>query len=53
MTMGCGDRCPAVPAARREDWPIPDPKGRGPDAFRTARDDIRARVRGLLTGMGL
>ena len=26
VTMGCGDACPAVPAARREDWPVPDPK---------------------------
>src|SRR5438128_213918 len=25
VTMGCGDECPLVRAARREDWGIPDP----------------------------
>ena len=24
VTMGCGDECPAVPGAAREDWPLPD-----------------------------
>jgi len=27
ITMGCGDECPVVPGAHREDWPIRDPKG--------------------------
>src|SRR6478736_368341 len=26
VTMGCGDYCPLVNAARREDWNIPDRK---------------------------
>src|SRR5262245_3794281 len=26
ITMGCGDDCPWVPARRREDWNLPDPK---------------------------
>ena len=34
VTMGCGDACPWVPAKRREDWAIPDPKEMDPDAFR-------------------
>jgi len=24
VTMGCGDECPVVPGARRDDWPLPD-----------------------------
>ncbi len=28
VTMGCGDECPAVPGAQREDWPLEDPKGK-------------------------
>jgi len=27
VTMGCGDQCPFVPGAVREDWPLEDPKG--------------------------
>ena len=27
ITMGCGESCPIVPGARRDDWPIEDPKG--------------------------
>jgi len=26
ITMGCGDNCPWVPAKRREDWALPDPR---------------------------
>ena len=51
VTMGCGDACPTVPAARREDWPIPDPKGGGLEAFRTVRDDLRRRIRALLLSL--
>jgi arsenate reductase (thioredoxin) len=48
VTMGCGDACPWVPARRREDWEIPDPKDMEPVAFRAVRDEIERRVRGLL-----
>jgi len=48
VTMGCGDACPHVPARRREDWDIPDPKDMPPEAFRHVRDDIRTRVARLL-----
>ena len=27
VTMGCGESCPVVPGAKREDWELPDPKG--------------------------
>ena len=28
ITMGCGDQCPVVPGAVRDDWPLDDPKGK-------------------------
>ena len=49
ITMGCGDDCPWVPAKRREDWALPDPKHLVGDAYRAVRDEISARVRRLLT----
>ena len=48
ITMGCGDACPWVPAKRREDWALPDPRDMDDDAYRAVRDDIAARVRALL-----
>lgn len=48
ITMGCGDNCPWVPAKRREDWALPDPKHMDDDAYRAVRDDISARVKQLL-----
>ena len=48
ITMGCGDECPVVPGARRDDWPLEDPKGKPVERVREIRDDIRARVLGLL-----
>ena len=51
VTMGCGDSCPWVPAKRREDWALPDPKHLEGDAYRAVRDDIRARVRALLESL--
>ena len=49
VTMGCGDECPYVPGLRRDDWPLPDPKGQGIDSVRKTREEIRARVLALLT----
>jgi protein-tyrosine-phosphatase len=51
ITMGCGDACPWVPAKRREDWALPDPRDMDDDAYRAVRDDIAARVRTLLTSL--
>lgn len=45
ITMGCGDDCPYVPGLRREDWPLPDPKGQPIEQVRALRDQIRRRVR--------
>lgn len=53
VTMGCGEECPYVPGLRRDDWPLPDPKGRPLDEVRQVRDDIRTRVYALLTAEGL
>jgi protein-tyrosine-phosphatase len=51
ITMGCGDECPLVHAALREDWGIPDPKHLSDEEFRQVRDLIEARVVGLLKRM--
>ncbi len=48
VTMGCGDDCPYVPGLRRDDWPLPDPKGQGLDSVRRTRDEIRERVLDLV-----
>jgi arsenate reductase len=48
ITMGCGDECPFVPGLRRDDWPLPDPKGRPIEEVRAIRDDLRARVQALI-----
>ena len=52
ITMGCGDECPVVPGARRDDWPLDDPKGRGLEEVRRIRDDIRRRVAALIADEG-
>jgi len=51
ITMGCGDNCPWVPAKRREDWALPDPKHMSDDDYRAVRDDISARVKALLASL--
>ncbi|WP_343203538.1 MULTISPECIES: hypothetical protein [unclassified Dyella] len=48
VTMDCGDNCPWVPAKRREDWNLPDPKHMDDAGYRAVRDDIGTRVRRLL-----
>jgi protein-tyrosine-phosphatase len=48
VTMGCGDACPLVPAARREEWNIPDPREMPPEEFRQVRDLIERKVKELL-----
>src|SRR5947208_4928850 len=49
ITMGCGDECPFVPGLRRDDWPLPDPKGQGIETVRQIRKEIQNRVLELLT----
>lgn len=48
VTMGCGDACPNIPATRRLDWQIPDPREMPPAEFNQVRDMIEAKVKGLL-----
>ena len=48
VTMGCGDTCPFFPGKRYEDWVLDDPAGRGIEAVRPIRDEIRRRVERLL-----
>jgi arsenate reductase (thioredoxin) len=52
VTMGCGDQCPYVPGAKRDDWPLEDPKGQPVERIREIRDDIRDRVRALIEREG-
>jgi arsenate reductase len=52
VTMGCGEDCPYVPGAERDDWPLADPKGRPAAEVRAIRDEIRARVLALLDSRG-
>ncbi|GAB7045444.1 arsenate reductase ArsC [Catenuloplanes indicus] len=48
ITMGCGDACPVFPGKRYEDWKLADPAGKGIEAVRPIRDEIRDRVEKLL-----
>jgi arsenate reductase len=48
VTMGCGDRCPYVPGLKVEDWPVEDPKDKPIERVRAIRDEIGARIAGLL-----
>ena len=52
ITMGCGEACPVVPGVRREDWPLPDPKGQPIERVREIRDALRERVRALVMAEG-
>jgi len=48
ITMGCGDACPVYPGKKYLDWELTDPAGKSIDEVRAIRDDIEARVRGLV-----
>jgi len=48
VTMGCGDACPVYPGKRYLDWELTDPAGKGLEAVRPIRDEIRARVESLM-----
>src|SRR5258708_6663035 len=50
--MGCGDEgCALVPAKRREDWEVPDPKNLPAEQFREVRDLIERKVKALLAAL--
>jgi arsenate reductase len=52
VTMGCGESCPVVPGAKREDWELPDPKGQPLERVRQIRDEIGRRVQEMLKANG-
>jgi multimeric flavodoxin WrbA len=49
ITMGCGEQCPYVPGARRQDWDLPDPSGKSIEFMRDVRDEIARKVKDLIT----
>ncbi len=53
VTMGCGDTCPIYPGKRYLDWEVDDPAGQPLPVVRRIREDIRARVAGLLQEPGV
>ncbi|APE15956.1 arsenate reductase ArsC [Mycobacterium crocinum] len=48
ITMGCGDTCPFFPGKSYRDWVLEDPAGKGVDAVRPIRDQIRTRIEELI-----
>jgi arsenate reductase len=52
ITMGCGESCPVVPGAKREDWNLPDPHGQPLARVRQIRDEILDRVRKMVSANG-
>jgi len=48
ITMGCGDACPTVPGAQKEDWDLQDPAGESIDFMRRIRDEVEARAVALI-----
>lgn len=52
VTMGCGDDCPLVPATRREDWDLPDPRDMRRQEFREVRDRIEKLTKRLIEEVG-
>lgn len=48
ITMGCGDTCPFFPGKSYRDWVLEDPAGKGVEAVRPIRDQIKARVEELI-----
>ncbi|MFI8232400.1 arsenate reductase ArsC [Streptomyces sp. NPDC085900] len=48
ITMGCGDACPVFPGKTYLDWALEDPAGKGVEAVRPIRDEIRKRIEALI-----
>ncbi|MET9391999.1 arsenate reductase ArsC [Streptomyces sp. NPDC006624] len=48
ITMGCGDACPIFPGKKYLDWALTDPAGKGVEAVRPIRDEIRSRIEALI-----
>jgi len=49
VTMGCGVEamCPVIPAEKKRDWDLEDPKGKSLETYRKIRDEIEKKVREL------
>ena len=52
VTMGCGVRCPYLPAESREDWGLQDPTGMPDHAFLEVMEEIRGKVIALRDRLG-
>ncbi|MEV5743461.1 arsenate reductase ArsC [Microbispora rosea] len=48
ITMGCGDACPIFPGKKYLDWTLDDPAGKGVEAVRPIRDEIKTRIQALI-----
>ncbi|AYL39169.1 arsenate reductase ArsC [Streptomyces fungicidicus] len=48
ITMGCGDACSVFPGKKYLDWALEDPAGKGVDAVRPIRDEIKTRIEALI-----
>lgn len=48
ITMGCGDACPFYPGKKYLDWKLDDPAGKGVEAVRPIRDQIKKLVEQLV-----
>jgi arsenate reductase len=51
VTMGCGDACPVYSGKRYVDWELEDPSGKDLATVRLIRDEIRVRVRALVSDL--
>lgn len=49
ITMGCGDACPIFPGISYRNWELEDPAGKGVEAVRPIRDEIKTRIEALIT----
>ena len=49
ILMGCGDACPVYAGKRYLDWELEDPAGKGVEAVRPIRDEIKTRIEALIT----
>lgn len=52
ITMGCGEECPYIPGAEREDWPLDDPAHLPLEKVRPIREEVRQRVAALIRKHG-
>src|SRR5512147_1619405 len=52
VTMGCGEECPYIPGAERDDWPLDDPAHLPLEKVRPIREEVRQRVAALIRRHG-